>query len=134
MSMNSNSYIWTDLNVRVPKVNSNDTMTISDVHTIEQSLIRLISTRIGEIPYYRGYGLNLQQYEQYPLTQDTADLMFEHIKNQISTYEKRVTILDDYTTLTVNYDTESIMITVVVQINTTGELITLPTINAVVGS
>ena len=127
---NNSNYIWTDLNCRLPQVEPNDNMTISDVQTIEQSLIRLISTRIGEIPYYRGYGLNLQQFEQYPLTQDTADLMFAHIKNQINAYEKRVTILDNYTTLTVNYDTESIMITVTVQVNTTGQLITLPTVNA----
>ena len=56
--------IYLDLNVRLDNVDNTDTMTIPDSKAVKQSLWRLLNTKEGEIPYYRSYGLDLEQFCQ----------------------------------------------------------------------
>jgi phage baseplate assembly protein W len=127
------TYVYTDLNVRLDEVDPNDHMTITDSLAIKQSLIRLLNTREGEIPNYRAYGLNVRKFQQYPLNVNTGNEIFEHIKDKIDAFEKRVVVLDDESILNINYDEGNIGMQIYVQYNNTGEVIVLPNITIPTG-
>lgn len=118
--------IYTDLNVRLPEVNSSDITVINDSQAIKQSLIRLTTIEEGEIYNFREYGLALKRYVHYPLIQSTADEIESHIKTKIARFETRVSIRDDLTTMVADYDNNIIEISIAVQIISTGELYLIP--------
>ena len=115
-----NQLIYTDLNVRLPIVNS-DSITIANSKAIVQSISRLLKTREGEIPYYRNYGLNLKQFVQKPLTRVTAQAIYDHVRNKIIEYEQRVNIIGAQTEA--DYDRGIITMVFTLQIKATGEVI-----------
>lgn len=107
-TLNPNRYINSDLNVRLTEVNTQDTTVIVDKEAIMQSIYRLFNTEEGEIPYYRGYGLNLKQFVQKPLGQALAREINEYISGKIKLYEQRV---DIYKVNAVsNYETASVIL------------------------
>lgn len=79
--------VFSDLNTRFDT--SNLKFLSKDAQAVIQSIWRLITTEEAEIPYYRDYGCNLKQFEQYPMTEITADEIFEYIKERINKYEPR---------------------------------------------
>lgn len=84
--------IFLDLNVRLDSIEPEDIMTVSDAKAIKQSLWRLLCTREGEIPYYRGYGLDLEQFCQAPMNKGTAQRIHEYILGKVHTYETRASL------------------------------------------
>ena len=71
--------IFLDLNTRLSIIEPEDTMVVSDAQAIKQSLWRLFNTKEGEIPYFRGYGIDVEQFCQQPMNQDTAQEINEYI-------------------------------------------------------
>ena len=118
--------VFSDLNVRLPEVNNSDTLTIYDSAAVTQSLIRLTKTREGSIPFFRQYGLNLEQFLHLPLTTSTAQDIINHCYDKINTYETRVNIVDSFTSANIDLVNGNITVKIVVQDKTTGELISIP--------
>jgi phage baseplate assembly protein W len=118
-------FIFTDLNVRLNDVNPNDIVVITDSQAIKQAIEKLINTPLGSIPYYRAYGVDIKQFMHYPLSEDTGKEAYDHIKGQINKFIQMVTVLEDMSTVIIDYDNETISIQIVVQSNNTGEVITL---------
>ena len=123
------STIYSDLNVRLPDVEPLDKVIITDYKAIKQSYIRLFKTREGEIPYYRKYGFNIEKYLHYPLTVDTGRMIYDEVKSKVSEFEQRVTILDDYSSVTIDYNRSIITVIPTAQVNKTGDVINLPPIS-----
>lgn len=121
--------ILVDLNVRLNEVDSTDTITITNSFAIKQALIKLLNVQIGSIPYFRAYGVDIKQFLQYPLSESTGTEAYEHIKNQIEQFIKTVTILDNMSSITIDYDAVTIEIVIAVMNNQTGEVIILPAIS-----
>lgn len=80
--------VFSDINTRYDNPNL-DKFLSEDAKAVMQSIWRLITTTEGEIPYYRTYGCNLKKFEQLPLTETTADLIFEYVKEKVTTFETR---------------------------------------------
>ena len=126
------SYIFSDLNVRDEFVSSSTDVLIYDAKDIIQSLWRLLTTEEGEIPNYRNYGMNLKRYQQYPLTAETIEEMYEYIKGKIDTYETRVvTIRAD---VDVDFEQEVIYFTFYERLKFSGEVIKIPTFSVQVST
>lgn len=104
-------------------MNSQDTTVIVDKEAILQSLYRLLHTQEGEIPYYRGYGINLKQFVQKPLGPALAREIKEYIDDKIETYEQRVEIYK--VNAASNYQDQTVILQYYVRIKTTGEIIGL---------
>jgi phage baseplate assembly protein W len=121
--LNPNRYVNSDLNVRLPEVNSSDTTVIVDKEAVMQSIYRLFHTQEGEIPYYRGYGINLKQFLQKPLGPMLAQEIKEYIDDKIATYEQRVDVYK--VNAASNYVNNSVVLQYYIRIKSTGEIIGL---------
>ena len=119
------SYIFLDLNVRDPFVTDSTALMLEDTKVVVQSVWRLLTTEEGEIPYFRSYGLNVKKFLNYPLTKDTADMIYEYVENQLSLYEQRATIINAF--MDVDYINGYIIMVFTMRVNSTGETFELPT-------
>ena len=120
--------VLSDLNLRlnsIPNANS-DIMILFDDDCIRQSITRLIFTQQGEIWNYRAYGLDINQFYQYPLSESTARDIENYILTSISSFEPNVTYLDSASQITIDYNNNLISFNLVYQINATGSIIALP--------
>ena len=121
--MNPNRYINSDLNVRLQAVNPQDTTVIVDKEAVMQSIYRLWGTEEGEIPYYRGYGMNLKQFLQKPLGPMLARDIKEYVDGKIEAYEQRVEVYK--VNAASDYVNQSVILQYYVRIKTTGEIVGL---------
>lgn len=121
--MNPNRYINSDLNVRLQEVNSQDTTVIVDKEAVMQSIYRLWGTEEGEIPYYRGYGMNLKQFLHKPLGPMLARDIKEYVDGKIEAYEQRVEVYK--VNAASDYVNQSVILQYYVRIKTTGEIVGL---------
>lgn len=116
-------YVYTDLNTRLETVNPNDIMVIHDAQAIKQSLYRLLYTEVGEIPFYRNYGLNLKQFVQKPLTPETAQSIFNYVESRISAFEPRAEVINAVTD--VDWINSSVIMEYTFRVRTTGEIFSI---------
>ena len=116
-------YINSDLNVRLQAVNPQDTTVIVDKEAVMQSIYRLWGTEEGEIPYYRGYGMNLKQFLQKPLGPMLASDIKEYVDGKIEAYEQRVEVYK--VNAASDYVNQSVILQYYVRIKTTGEIVGL---------
>lgn len=123
--------IFSDINVRLDDVDNSDRMVVYDSKAVKQSLIRLVKTREGEIPYFRAYGLNLRQFVQMPINFDTGELVYDHVLSKIERFEERVEVLDDISVINIDYGNEYISLDIAVKILDTGEVFNIPTIELI---
>ena len=77
-------FILQDLNVRDPFVSDSTDFLLYDTKVVVQSIWRLITTEEGEIPNYRVYGLSIKKFCQYPLTQETIQLIYNYLHGQLN--------------------------------------------------
>lgn len=131
------AYIFKDLNVRDPfVVGSNEAMAydtlLYDTKVVVQSVWRLVTTQEGEIPNFRAYGLDIKQFVQYPLTEDTVDLVYNYVKNKVTAYEGRADIIS----ADVNVDVLRgiISMSFILQVKSSGETVKLPVWHIQVGA
>ena len=116
-------YVYSDLNVRLNTVDSNDIMIIHDAKAIKQSLYRLLYTEVGEIPFYRNYGLDLKQFVQKPLTPETAQAIFNYVEDRIVAFEPRAEIVEAVTD--VDWMNSSVIMEYTFRVKTTGEIFSI---------
>lgn len=121
--LNPNRFINSDLNVRLPQVNSQDITVIVDKEAVMQSIYRLFNTQEGEIPYYRKYGLDLKQFIQKPLGPLLAREINQYVSGKIEMYEQRVEIYK--VNAVANFENSSVILQYYVRIKTTGEIVGL---------
>lgn len=119
------AYILLDLNVRDPFVSDSTDVMLKDTKVVIQGLWRLLTTEEGEIPNFRSYGLNVKQFSQYPLTRETANMIYEYVLEKIKTFETRVEVLTAL--LDADFEKGQILITLTVRVIPTGEVYQLPT-------
>lgn len=124
--------IYLDLNVRLDLVDSSDTMVISDTKAVKQSLWRLLCTKEGEIPYYRSYGLDLEQFCQAPMTKTTAQEIHEYIMGKVETYETRVALASP-PDIIADMNTGYMSFTYRFYVKATAEIIELPPLQIYLG-
>lgn len=120
MAVEDTSLIYTDLNVRLAVVGT-DAINIANAKAILQSVSRLLMTQEGEIPYYRNYGLNLRQFVQKPLTQATANEIYDYVRGKIEKYEQRVNVIGANTEA--DFNNGIIYMQYTLQVKSTGEII-----------
>ena len=126
------SYIFADLNVREKFVSdSNDTL-LYDTKVIVQSIWRLITTEEGEIPNFRDYGLDIKQFVQYPLTEQTIDRIYGYVKGKVEAYEGRADIIS--AEVGVDLINGIIRMAFILRVKSTGETVKLPTWTIQVGA
>ena len=125
--------IFLDLNARLSIVQPEDTMVVSDAQAVKQSLWRLLNTKEGEIPYFRGYGLDLEKYEQSPINKQTGQEIHEYIMNKVETYEPRAALAKAPDVIA-NVDTGYFSFIYHFYVVATGEIIDLPVLNVYVGN
>ena len=116
-------YVYNDLNVRLNTVDGNDIMIIHDARAIKQSLYRLLYTEVGEIPFYRNYGLDLKQFLQKPLTPETAQGIFNYVESRIEAFEPRAEIIE--ATTDVDWNTSSVIMEYTFRVKATGDIFTI---------
>ena len=91
----------------------------------EQDAFWSIDTLIkeGEIPYYRGYGMNLKQFLHKPLGPMLAREIKEYVDGKIEAYEQRVEVYK--VNAASDYVNQSVILQYYVRIKTTGEIVGL---------
>lgn len=119
------NYIFSDLNVRDEVVSGSTSVMIYDATDIVQSVWRLLTTEEGEIPNFRNYGIDVKQFSQYPLTEDTINEIYEYVKGKIQTYETRVDVVR--TDVSIDFEQEVVKFNLYLMLKSTGELIKIPT-------
>ena len=126
------AYIFADLNVRDPFVSpSNDTL-LYDTKVVVQSVWRLLTTEEGEIPNFRSYGLNVKQFLQYPMTEDTVDMIYKYVKDRIEAFEGRADIVS--AKVGADFVNGIIKMGFILRVKSTGEQAKLPVWNIQVGA
>lgn len=121
--------VFSDINTRATS-NLGTAFLTSDAKAVFQSIWRLVTTSEGEIPYFRSYGCNLKRFLQYPLTERTADTIFEYVQNKVSEYETRGKIISAEAQADVSNNI--LRMRFYVQVNATGETGVLPDLDVIV--
>lgn len=121
--------VYSDINTRAQNPDE-DKFLSEDAKAVFQSIWRLITTEELEIPYYRSYGCNLKRFLQYPLTESTADYIFEYVKKRVSEFETRGSVINAKAYADVSNNT--IRMELYVKVNATGETGVLPDLNVAV--
>ena len=121
--MNS-GYIFKDLNVRDEFVTDSKDIMIYDTKVVVQSIWRLMTTEEGEIPNFRNYGLNIKQFLQYPLTEETVNTIYNYVKNRVEAFEERADIIKS--DVDVNFETGYIYMIFYLRMKSTGDIVKLP--------
>lgn len=122
--------VYSDMNTRFMDAKTDKFLSI-DAKAVIQSIWRLLVTEELEIPYNRGYGCNLKRFEQYPISDVTANDIFEYVKQKVAENEPRGVIKSADAFADVNKNT--ITMRLHVMIKATGETGVLPDLNVVVG-
>lgn len=121
--------ILSDINARLPEVNSSDIMSIYDTDVVKQNLIGLVHTEVNEIWNYRAYGLNLKQFLFHPLTDSTAREIERYILGQIARFEPNVTYIDLASQIIFDYNNNALHFKLTYQLNASGDLIVIPVLS-----
>lgn len=130
-TINPNDYIFSDLNARLPNVAPQDYTIVTDREAILQSIWRLIKTKEGEIPNYRGYGLDLDQFIQRPMNQMLASNIDEYVSGKIEQYEPRVEVYKSQ--VLPDYINSQVILQYYLKIKSTEEIIALEPITVPIG-
>ena len=125
-------YIYQDLNVRDEFVTNSTDILLYDEKVIVQSVWRLLTTEEGEIPNFRIYGLNIKRFMQYPLTKDTINYIYNYVKNRVSAFEERATVVK--ADVDVDFERQIISMAFYIQLNNTSNVVKLPIWNIKVGN
>lgn len=120
----NNGYIFKDLNVRDEFVTDSKDVMIYDTKVVIQSIWRLMTTEEGEIPNFRNYGLNIKQFLQYPLTEETVNTIYNYVKNRVEAFEERADIIKS--DVDVNFETGYIYMIFYLRMKSTGDIVKLP--------
>ena len=115
--------VFSDINTRIINPNVDKFLT-TDAEAIFQSIWRLITTHEGEIPYLRDYGCNLKRFEQLPLTETTADRIFEYVTKKVETWETRGELVS--ANAKADYNNNTLYLQLVVRCKATNETGVLP--------
>jgi phage baseplate assembly protein W len=125
-------YILQDFNVGDKFVSDSTDVYLYDTKVVVQSIWRLITTEEGEIPNFRIYGLSIKKFSQYPLTQETVQLVYNYVKDRVKAFEERGTIIR--ADVDANFEQGYIYYNFYVRVNTTEEVVKLPTWSVKLGS
>ena len=125
-------YILQDVNVRDNFVTTSTDFLIYDEKVIVQSVWRLITTQEGEIPNFRVYGLDVKRFMHFPLTKQTVETIDNYVKNRVSAFEERASIVK--ADVDVDFNNGVISMAFYLQVNVTGTVVKLPIWNVSVGS
>ena len=125
-------FILQDLNVRDPFVSDSTDFLLYDTKVVVQSIWRLITTEEGEIPNYRVYGLSIKKFCQYPMSQETVQIIYNYVKNRVKAFEERGTIIR--ADVDANFNKQEVYYRFYVQVNTTSDIVKLPTWTVKLGS
>lgn len=115
--------VFSDINTRIINPNVDKFLT-TDAEAIFQSIWRLITTHEGEIPYFRAYGCNLKRFEQLPLTETTADRIFEYVTKKVEKWETRGELVS--ANAKADYNNNTLYLQLVVRCKATNETGVLP--------
>ena len=125
-------YIYQDLNVRDDFVSTSTDFLLYDEKVIVQSVWRLLTTEEGEIPNFRVYGLNVKRFMQYPLTKETINIIYNYVKDRITAFEDRATVVR--ADVDASFERQTLSMAFYLQMNNTGNIVRLPVWNIKVGS
>ena len=128
----NNGYIFKDLNVRDEFVTDSKDVMIYDTKVVVQSIWRLMNTEEGEIPNFRNYGLNIKQFMQYPLTEETVNSIYNYVKSRVEAFEDRAEIIKS--DVDVSFEYGYIYMVFYLRMKATGDLVKLPTFTIQVAS
>lgn len=118
------TYIFSDLNVRDEFVSSSKEVLLYDTKVVVQSIWRLLNTEEGEIPNFRNYGLNIKQFLQFPLTDETVNGIYDYVKSRVEAFETRATIIR--ADVDVDFDNGVISMEFYLRMKASNEVIKLP--------
>lgn len=125
-------YILQDFNVGDKFVSDSTDVYLYDTKVVVQSIWRLITTEEGEIPNFRIYGLSIKKFSQYPLTKETVQLVYDYVKDRVKAFEERGTIIR--ADVDASFEQGYIYYDFYVRVNTTEEVVKLPTWSVKLGS
>ncbi len=120
--------VFSDINARIIRPTVDKFLT-TDAEAVFQSLWRLFTTHEGEIPYFRAYGCNLKRFEQLPLTETTADRIFDYLTSKVERWETRGKLVS--ANARADYNNNTLYMQIVVQCKATGETGVLPDLKVV---
>lgn len=119
------AYIYLDPNVRDLLVSDSTDVMLKDSKVIVQSVWRLVNTEEGEIPNFRNYGLNVKQFLQYPVTDETVRTIYNYVKGRIESFELRTKVTRAY--VDIDFSTGKIMMDFYLELLENGDVVKLPT-------
>ena len=119
------TYVFADLNVRDDFVTDSKDVLIYDTKVVVQSVWRLLTTEVGEIPNFRNYGLSIKQFLQYPLNNNTVKMIYDYVKNRVEAFETRAEIIK--ANVDVDFERGLLYMVFIMRVKATGDLISLPT-------
>ena len=115
--------VFSDINVRLIDYEKDKFLT-EDAKAVFQSIYRLFTTEEGEIPYYRAYGCKMKRFIQYPLTQGTANSIYNYLKEKVEMFEPRGQLISSE--VYANPSDNTLCMKIWVQCKATGETGVLP--------
>ena len=125
-------FVLQDINVGDEFVSSSTDFLLYDTKVVVQSIWRLITTDEGEIPNFRAYGLSVKKFSQYPLTEETINIIYEYVKSRVSAFESRAEVIR--ADVDADFDKQELYYVFYVRVINTGDIVKIPTWTISVGA
>lgn len=124
-SSEEGTYIYVDPNARDILVSDSTGAMLYNSKVVVQSVWRLFNTEEGEIPNFRNYGINIKQFLQYPLTDETINTIYNYVKRRVEVFESRAEVIR--ADVDVDFSAGKIFMTFFLRLLNNGEVFKLPT-------
>lgn len=124
-SVEEGTYIYVDPNARDILVSDSTKAMLYNSKVVVQSVWRLFNTEEGEIPNFRNYGINIRQFLQYPLTDETINAIYEYVKRRVEIFENRAQVIR--ADVDIDFSTGKIFMIFFLRMLNNGEVVKLPT-------
>ena len=124
-SVEEGTYIYVDPNARDILVSDSTKAMLYNSKVVVQSVWRLFYTEEGEIPNFRNYGINIRQFLQYPLTDETINAIYEYVKRRVEIFENRAQVIR--ADVDIDFSTGKIFMIFFLRMLNNGEVVKLPT-------
>jgi len=104
-------YVYSDIDLSFARLPSTDDIAKKiDLQAVKQSVVNIISTARGEVPFRPDFGCNLRAYLFEPFSEFTKAAAEDTIRLSLGAYEPRVII--DNITVSDDADSNALRITV----------------------
>lgn len=120
MASDNSIIFYNDLDLDLKITSTGDISSVSNADSIKQSLNMIVDTARGSRIFFPLFGCRVRSFLFEPLDEETSRRIGEELQNTITSYERRISILN--IDISIDFEKAGYEINIIYKINTTNEV------------